>query len=186
MRPSDIALSVPYARLSAGAGMMPNMTRSALTAVAGWSVAAVVAIGAGVVAISELGEGITGRSGQSLTPAQVRRALASPYRTPAPAPSTTPSPTGGPEGVSHGFSTTGGSVVARCTDAGAYLVSWSPDQGYSADGADRGPARAVELTFESGSTEITARITCDAHGPVLTTTRDDRRRGRGRGHGGGG
>ena len=35
----------------------------------------------------------------------------------------------------------GGTVLAECRPAGAYLVSWSPTQGYEADDVARGPGR---------------------------------------------
>ena len=62
-------------------------------------------------------------------------------------------------------------------------MSWSPAQGFSTDDVERGPARAVSITFESDDAEITARVTCDANGPVLTTANDDRGGGHGRRHG---
>ena len=46
----------------------------------------------------------------------------------------------------------GGTVLAECRSAGAYLVSWSPTQGYEATGVIRGPAATTRAIFESDGT----------------------------------
>jgi hypothetical protein len=68
------------------------------------------------------------------------------------------------------LSSVGGSVVARCSarseSATAYLVSWSPAQGYSVDEVKRGPAAEVEITFRSQSKQVNVSIQCSSSGPV--------------------
>ena len=54
----------------------------------------------------------------------------------------------------------GGSVLAECRPAGAYLVSWSPVQGYQADDVARGPAATARVVFESSATTVTVTVTC--------------------------
>ena len=54
----------------------------------------------------------------------------------------------------------GGSVLAECRPAGAYLVSWSPVQGYQADDAARGPAVTARVVFESSANSVTVTVTC--------------------------
>jgi len=54
----------------------------------------------------------------------------------------------------------GGSVLAECRSAGAYLVSWSPVQGYQADDVTRGPAATARVVFESGANTVTVTVTC--------------------------
>src|SRR5439155_12282407 len=45
------------------------------------------------------------------------------------------------------LTSTGGTVVARCVDGGAYLVSWSPAQGYRAEEVRRGRAAVARVSF---------------------------------------
>ena len=54
----------------------------------------------------------------------------------------------------------GGSVLAECRPAGAYLVSWSPVQGYQADHVARGPAVTARVVFESSANSVTVTVTC--------------------------
>jgi hypothetical protein len=54
----------------------------------------------------------------------------------------------------------GGSVLAECRPAGAYLVSWSPVQGYQADDVARGPAATARVVFESSANSVTVTVTC--------------------------
>jgi len=54
----------------------------------------------------------------------------------------------------------GGSVLAECRPAGAYLVSWSPVQGYQADDVARGPAPTARVVFESSANSVTVTVTC--------------------------
>ncbi len=54
----------------------------------------------------------------------------------------------------------GGTVLAECRPAGAYLVSWSPTQGYEATGVIRGPAVTARVVFASGADSVTMTVTC--------------------------
>jgi len=66
----------------------------------------------------------------------------------------------------------GGSVLAECRPAGAYLVSWSPVQGYQADDVARGPAATARVVFESSANSVTVTVTCPdgaAGAPVATS-----------------
>ena len=66
----------------------------------------------------------------------------------------------------------GGSVLAECRPAGAYLVSWSPVQGYQADDVARGPAATARVVFESSANTVTVTVTCPdgaAGAPVATS-----------------
>jgi len=51
-------------------------------------------------------------------------------------------------------------VLAECRPAGAYLVSWSPVQGYQADHVARGPAVTARVVFESSANSVTVTVTC--------------------------
>jgi len=63
----------------------------------------------------------------------------------------------------------GGEVVAACEAAGAYLLSWSPQQGYAVSGVDRGPAAVARVSFSSGFRTVTMLISCQAGVPVAST-----------------
>jgi len=54
----------------------------------------------------------------------------------------------------------GGTVLAECQPAGAYLVSWSPTQGYEATGVIRGPAATARVIFESNANSVTMVVSC--------------------------
>jgi len=60
-------------------------------------------------------------------------------------------------------------VVAACEAAGAYLLSWSPQQGYAVSGVDRGPAAVARVSFSSGFRTVTMLISCQAGVPVAST-----------------
>lgn len=86
----------------------------------------------------------------------------SPTQTPTPAQSTTPAGTP--------FSSQGGTVVATCESAGAYLITWSPAQGYEVDRFVQGPAAQASVRFETNATAVTMTITCPSGTPVENTT----------------
>ena len=63
-------------------------------------------------------------------------------------------------------------MLAECRPAGAYLVSWSPVQGYQADDVARGPAATARVVFESSANSVTVTVTCPdgaAGAPVATS-----------------
>ena len=167
-----------------------------------------------LLAISLLGQGITGDQGQLLTQDAVTRALASeaadaspppatapsrqltspsapatpaatgtstpPAPDPATAPATTPAP-GAASGAADGgtvLTSAGGEVVASCQPAGAYLISWSPLQGYEVDGVIRGPAVTARVTFSPVTVSPTTRdvtmlVSCSAGVPWAREVRDE-------------
>ena len=68
------------------------------------------------------------------------------------------------------FTSKGGEVVADCQASGAYLLSWSPLQGYEIDDVVRGPAPAARVTFESNGGDVTMVVTCSGGVPSATTS----------------
>jgi hypothetical protein len=72
--------------------------------------------------------------------------------------------------VSTALTSQGGTVVAECQPPGAYLVSWSPAQGYEAGKVVRGPATAAQVTFESTANSVTMVVSCSSGVPTATTT----------------
>ena len=88
---------------------------------------------------------------------------ASPTPTPTPASSqSTQAPTV--------LTSPGGSVVAECLPGGAYLLSWSPTQGYEAGQVVRGPAATAQARFESDANSVLMVVSCSTGVPVATTT----------------
>ena len=138
-----------------------------LAGVAAWLLGVGTATAGSLLAVSLLGQGIADSSGHQLTTAAVNRALAlethdasdagtrtarPPVRTspvtrpaatrpvPAPTPAASrpaasPSP---PAAAGTVLMSQGGTVLAECRPAGAYLGSWSPTQGYEAADVTRG------------------------------------------------
>lgn len=161
------------------------MTRRTLLAFATWTATAAAAIGAGTAAISVLGAGITDRTVKPMTAGEVRQALAKPY-SPAAAALPGPEPTAGTSAhtqatvpaprvtvtqtlttsITRSISSPGGSVIVRCDHTQAYLVSWSPAQGFATGSTGRGPAQQVSVQFVAGPVQFTMTIACHAGSPV--------------------
>lgn len=160
-----------------------------------WLVAVVAATAVGLFAVALIRSGLSDGTGMTpLARGQVARDLAAARNQPqglssgAPAPPTAPD---GSEPRTRVLDSRGGSVVARCTGDRAFLVSWSPAQGWSVDDGERGPGRTVEVDFEGEDDAVDdlhsrIRVHCNATGrPVgqaVTTGRDHGgdRRGHGR------
>lgn len=65
-----------------------------------------------------------------------------------------------------------GSVTAECQPGGAYLLYWSPDQGYQADDVFRGPAALASVTFEGSGNEAVMQVSCKSGSPVARLSAD--------------
>lgn len=128
-----------------------------MLAVAGWFAAAAVATTVGVVAVSAIGTDIVGETARPLTHDEVTRALATATTQPAATPSESPSPA---QGIRKVLGTPGGTVVARCENGLATLVSWSPAQGFESDDVHAEPRRIASLKFESDDREVRVRVDC--------------------------
>lgn len=59
-----------------------------------------------------------------------------------------------------------GSVMATCEPTGAYLLYWSPDQGFVADDVLRGPAAVASVLFRSTTSSVVMRVSCSGGTPV--------------------
>lgn len=99
---------------------------------------------------------------------QTTQAGATPSATPAASqpPAAPPSPQAAGGTV---LTSQGGTVLAECQSAGAYLVSWSPTQGYEANSVIRGPAATARVTFMSYANSVTMVVSCPG-GPSGTPT----------------
>jgi hypothetical protein len=110
---------------------------------------------------------------RAVPPKAARIALPSPvarHRAASPAVrnSAAPPSPGAPGGTV--LTSQGGTVVASCAGAAAYLVSWSPQQGFGATGVVRGPATNARVTFTGGQLTVTMVVSCDAGAPTATAT----------------
>jgi hypothetical protein len=178
--------------------------RRILFGVTAWLLGAATATAGSLLAISLLGQGITGNSGQLLTQDAVNNALASeatetsppdspaatatgkavmatpavsPTAAPATASATPATPpdqgpaTASPPATGDGtvLTSPGGEVMASCQAAGAYLISWSPLQGYEVNGVTRGPAATALVTFASNVNQVTMKVSCSAGVPSATS-----------------
>ena len=68
------------------------------------------------------------------------------------------------------LSSQGGTVVADCRPAGAYLLSWSPSPGYEVGTVIRGPALIARVIFSSASNSVTMMVSCSAGVPSAIST----------------
>ena len=176
------------------------MHRRILLGVAAWLVGASAATGGSLLAVSLLGQDMTPSAGEQQSVATVNRALgkeaaertstrplraASPpasrgappsqvTRHTAPRRSPTASPSAPPTsaGIAGGtvLTSQGGTLVASCAGARAYLVSWSPQQGFGSSDVVRGPAVKAQVAFIGGQLTVTMIVTCDAGVPAAATT----------------
>jgi hypothetical protein len=159
-----------------------------LLGVAAWLVGAAAATGGSLLAVSVLGQGMN-PAGEQVSVETVNRALAkeaaersaamprrsvSPSASPAAPPSPKarhsappPSPDTGGGKV---LTSPGGTLVASCAGARAYLVSWSPQQGFGSSDVVRGPATEAQVTFTGGQLTVTMVVSCDAGAPTATST----------------
>jgi hypothetical protein len=164
-----------------------------LLAFSAWLLGAVTATGGCLMAVSLLGNsfGASGSS-QELTIAAVHQALAdarsggSPARSaahsravqardprrhsPAARPTPTPTPAQSAAGAGTVLTSPGGSVVAICESASAYLLSWSPAQGYGVDRVVQVPGAVASVIFDGGTAEVTMDVSCSSGTPVSTTS----------------
>lgn len=114
------------------------------------------------------------RATASRSPSSTPRATASRTSAPAPTPRATrsPAPTTA-AAVRAAFSSAGGSVVAECRGSTAYLVSWSPADGYVVDEVERGPDDHVKVRFAAGEQRVTIEVRCSGGRPVAQVESED-------------
>jgi hypothetical protein len=159
-------------------------TRPILVAAVAWAVGAATAIGVGVLALSLVGTGfltetsdpLANAVNQPVDPGSVTTdptLSLTPSPTPVASATTTPAAdTTSVAGVDRQFNSAGGAALARCVDGLAYLVLWSPAQGFHTGGVVRGPAPKAQVEFESNGREIKLIVTC-AGGVPQATTREE-------------
>jgi hypothetical protein len=157
---------------------------------AAWSIGAATSIGVGLLALSLVDGTFEEESSQlanadPVVPAEPPPAtspVANPSH-PTPGPSDSTSPTPAPArsgGTPRQLTSTGGSVVARCYGADAYLLYWTPAPGYRAHDVMRGPAATARLEFEGRAGEQHLTIQCVNGVPRLKTEAETHERDDGR------
>lgn len=158
---------------------MPPSVRRTLASLGAWIAGAGVAVAVGILALSLIGGGLA--SGEVRPVPEDGPVVAAPTASPssAPSPSTGPSITLAPpltrsaapssvapspvaSGPSRQLASTGGTVIARCAGPSAYLVSWSPAQGYEVDDVHRGPGWVASVVFQGDGQRVWLGVHCVA------------------------
>ncbi len=160
------------------------MSSRFLVGLGAWLLGAVTATTGSMIAVHELAHGLlvsqTQQLGAGTTAVGLVAGSASPSPSPA-APSATASSnrrpvkrhTVRPSASSDAPTPAGtllesgeGSVMADCVAGGAYLLYWSPNQGFWADDVARGPAGTASVTFRGPGAGVIMRVSCPAGVPV--------------------
>ena len=151
-----------------------------------WLLGAVAATAGSLYAVGQLGHGLLAQPGQQVSVAMVNAELArdkadppgpsptgaaSTTRAPAPSPAKTPARHSSKPQPSSAASvlltSPAGTAAAVCEKGGAYLVYWSPQQGYEADYVVRGPQPVASLVFRNSSGGgVVMRVSCRNGSPV--------------------
>jgi hypothetical protein len=147
-------------------------TARTVTGVLAWLGAVVVATGVGLAAVNAIGVGLVGADQRVLSASDVQSRLAAagaPSAVPVPVPVPTTEPTAGPSPAPSpsaspkAFPTDGGTVVARCVDGRADIITASPAQGWRIhDEAEQDRGR---VRFEAGGDRIELRLSCAGDEP---------------------
>lgn len=130
----------------------------------GWVAAATLATATGVGAVTVIGRGLSGPSGEVMTAGEIERALASAPPPASASPAVQPTPPG-----ERLYQSPGGTVTARCDGDRALLTSWTPANGYSLREVEKSDA---EVSFARGDSRIDVEVTCSAGVPVFTLDTD--------------
>ena len=144
-----------------------------------WLLGAVAATAGSLFAVEQLGQGILAQPSTQLTVSKVNAELAiENAERPAPSPSASASPGRAAKPAAHRqrpapsagaaqlLVSPDGTAVAVCQARGAYLVNWSPYNGYEADHVVRGPQSVASVTFRGSNGGIVMRVSCQAGSPV--------------------
>ena len=143
-----------------------------------WLLGAAAATAGSLLVVSELGEGMSAPPGQSTVAAAEQAQASQPVAQPS-ATATRAHSTGGKSRTGAGgtastgstvLTSTGGTVVAQCAPAGAFLVSWSPQQGFQASTVARGPATTARVVFAATASTVTMVVSCASGAPAAATS----------------
>jgi hypothetical protein len=137
--------------------------------VVAWVLGTGCAVAVGALALSLIGSGLGERSRPPLAAQVIPASSASSAATAPPSARSSPRPSGSAaqgsaspsaSPIQRDFAFDVGWVTAACDGDMAYLVSWSPAQGYRVDEVRRGPAAYVRVEFESFTVEAAVWVRC--------------------------
>ena len=159
---------------------MRTAIRAALAAVLAWCVGAAAAATLGLIGISFIGATLTDKAapaqgptvgGSSGPEGPTDDVVSSPTAQASPTSPTSDKPSPTTSDRERPIASAGGTVLARCSAAGAYLVSLTPAPGYRATRVDPGPATEATVTFESGQGQVEMVVRCLSGEPQATIHR---------------
>ena len=184
MLPSLLALNPPVATIC------PVSSRF-LVGLGAWLLGAVTATTGSMIAVNELAHGLLdaqsqelggstvsadlepGASGTSGSPAasaapamRARAPAAKATRSADPRSNAALSGSAGQNPAGTLLESNDGSVMATCQPAGAYLLYWSPDQGFQAEDVYRGPAAVASVLFRGPAGSVVMRVSCSGGTPI--------------------
>jgi hypothetical protein len=175
------------------------MSRRAALASAILLAGLVIAVAGAITAVRLIDSLTLSPGSRPLSTADVRKSFASqmasrPLARPSHVASTAPGSGATPTSPTRSspFSSTGGTVLASCSDGKVTLTGLIPGDGYGTDGELAGPAASAWVRFKSAAAEVTVTVTCVNRQPSFSQASDDRggggsgRRGGRGGSGGGG
>jgi hypothetical protein len=143
-----------------------------------WLLGAAAATAGGLLVVSELGAGIfaspaSDQSGVAAAGQAQASQAAAQASSPTPRSQRSTGGKSGPGGASTGgtvLGSPGGTVVAQCAATGAFLLSWSPQQGFTASSVARGPATTARVVFAGTASTVTMAVSCASGVPAAATT----------------
>ncbi|WP_433374003.1 hypothetical protein ACQPZX_03040 [Actinoplanes sp. CA-142083] len=143
-------------------GFLDRLGRKPMVIVAGWILAAVLAILVGVVGVGVVGAGLTSRQGTPISQEEVLRALGESSPTPH-----VSEMSSAPIASKQSFSTRGGTVVATCER----ILTMAPAQGFAIhEQNDReGEFRGVSDNHD----RVKVELSCAAGTPQLRIRSED-------------
>lgn len=159
---------------------MVMVVRRIVASVLAWVVGAIAAVGVGILALSLLSDGLTGRAVQPIGANPAAQDSGAAAVQPSDQPSS-PDPASSPAPMRSGLAAAGpdrtltspgGLAVARCVDGQAFLVSWSPAQGYRVEEVARGPDSEAKVVFRAGTDEVHLSVRCVGGVPQPHVERD--------------
>lgn len=160
-----------------------------LIGAAAWLLGAVAATAGSLLAVEQLGEGILQQQSGELSVSAINARLAAERGstgTPHASGSATPTPrssarTKHPAGAKATRSVAPGRILgsadgtafAECRAGGAYLVYWTPQNGFDAEHVVQGPAPVARVVFHGAASGVIMKVSCRAGRPIahLTTFR---------------
>jgi hypothetical protein len=154
--------------------------RAVLAAALAWCVGAAAAVTLGVVGVSLIGATLTDPAAPSQSPTaeqsarpdrRADEAISSPTALASPSAPTSDKPSTPTSDQERLISSPGGTMLARCSAAGASLVSVSPAPGYRVTEVSDSPAPKATVTFQSGLGRVEVVVRCLSGVPRATIHR---------------